>query len=116
MSVSLDMLCGLETSMKRFLWLSVFAVALVSNVASASEELAKAKSCMTCHSAAARLVGPSYKEIAARYAKQEGVEDKLAQRVRKGSSGAWGAIPMPANAQVSEAEARALVKWIMTQK
>lgn len=102
--------------MTRFLWLSAFAVALVSNVASASEELSKAKNCSTCHAATARMIGPSFKEIAARYAKQEGAEDKLTQRVRKGSSGVWGAIPMPANAQVSEAEARALVKWIMTQK
>ena len=102
--------------MKHWVWMSVSAMALAGNVALASEELAKAKNCTTCHSPTARLVGPSFKEISARYAKQENVEDKLTQRVLKGGGGVWGVVPMPANAQVSEAEARALVKWIMTQK
>ncbi len=102
--------------MKRWVWVSVSAMALAGNVAFASEELAKAKNCTTCHSTTARLVGPSFKEISARYAKQENIEDTLTQRVLKGGGGVWGVVPMPANAQVSEAEARALVKWIMTQK
>ncbi|WP_426752341.1 c-type cytochrome [Myxococcus sp. Y35] len=102
--------------MKRFLWMSVSVVALVSNVALASEDLAKAKGCTACHMATRKLVGPSYKDIADRYAQQKGVEDTLTERVRKGSRGAWGAIPMPANAKLTDEEARALVKWIMTQK
>ncbi|QSQ17544.1 c-type cytochrome [Myxococcus landrumensis] len=102
--------------MKRLLWMCFSATVLVSNGALASEALSKAKNCSTCHSASARLVGPSYKEISAKYGKQKDAEDKLAQRVQKGSSGVWGIVPMPANKEVSDAEARALVKWIMSQK
>jgi cytochrome c len=102
--------------MKRLLWMSVPAMVLLPTLALASDSLAKAKNCTTCHSATARLVGPSFKEISVRYAKQKDAEDKLTQRVLKGSGGVWGVVPMPANAQLSEAEARALVKWIMSQK
>jgi cytochrome c len=62
------------------------------------------------------VVGPSYKEVAAKYAGQKDAEDKLVQKVIKGGSGVWGPVPMPANTQVSEAEAHTLVKWILSQK
>jgi cytochrome c len=88
----------------------------VSNTASANADLAKAKNCIACHAAANKVVGPSYKDIAAKYAGQAEAENKLVQKVMKGGSGVWGPVPMPANGQVSEAEARALVKWILTQK
>jgi cytochrome c len=95
----------------------VFAVAaFASGAAMANADLAKAKNCMACHAVANKVVGPSFKDVAAKYAGQKDAEDKLAQKVVKGSSGVWGPVPMPANAQVSEAEARTLVKWIMSQK
>ena len=62
------------------------------------------------------MVGPSYKDIAAKYAGQKDAEDKLVQKVLKGGGGVWGPVPMPANTQVSEAEARTLVKWVLAQK
>jgi len=62
------------------------------------------------------VVGPAYKDVAAKYAGQKDAEDKLTQKVLKGGSGVWGAVPMPANTQVTEAEARTLVKWILTLK
>lgn len=103
--------------MKRSLLIGMlFTGALVSNVALANAELAKAKNCMACHAAASKLVGPSFKDIAAKYAGQKDAEDKLSQKIIKGGSGAWGAVPMPANTQVNDAEARTLVKWILTQK
>ncbi|MGH8808412.1 MAG: c-type cytochrome [Noviherbaspirillum sp.] len=102
--------------MKRFLLVFLAAGALVSNAAMANADLAKAKNCMACHAVANKVVGPSFKDVAAKYAGQKDAEDKLTQKVIKGGSGAWGAVPMPANAQVSEAEARTLVKWIMAQK
>lgn len=102
--------------MKRFL-LVLFAVGgLVSNAAMANAELAKAKNCMACHAVANKLVGPAFKDIAAKYAGQKDAEAKLAAKVIKGGSGVWGAIPMPANTQVSEAEANTLVKWVLSQK
>ena len=71
---------------------------------------------MACHAADKKLVGPSYKEVAAKYAGQKDAVDKLAQKIIKGGVGVWGQVPMPANAQVSEAEAKQLVQWIMTLK
>jgi cytochrome c len=102
--------------MKRSLMLCMVVSALASSSAFAQADLAKAKNCMACHAVANKLVGPAYKDVAARYAGQKGVEDKLVQKVMKGSAGAWGPVPMPPNPQVSEAEARSLVKWVLSQK
>ncbi|WP_338845025.1 c-type cytochrome [Massilia sp. W12] len=87
-----------------------------SAAASANPDLAKAKNCMACHAVANKVVGPAFKDIAAKYAGQKDAEAKLAQKIIKGGSGVWGAVPMPANTQVSEAEARTLTKWILAQK
>jgi cytochrome c len=84
--------------------------------AMANADLAKAKNCMACHAVANKLVGPAYKDVAAKYAGQNDAEAKLVQKVMKGGSGVWGAVPMPANPQVSETEARTLVKWVLAQK
>lgn len=102
--------------MKRSLLVLLAASVLVSNAAMANADLAKSKNCMACHAVANKVVGPAFKDIAAKYAGQKDVEDRLAQKVIKGSSGVWGPVPMPANAQVNDAEARTLVKWILTQK
>lgn len=102
--------------MKRLMLVGVAAAALVSNAAMANADLAKAKNCMACHAVANKLVGPSYKDVAAKYAGQKDAEAKLVQKVLKGSSGVWGPVPMPANAQVTEAEAHTLVKWVLSQK
>jgi len=103
--------------MKRSMLVGILAVsAFASQAALANADLAKAKNCMACHAIATKLVGPAYKDVAAKYAGQKDAESKLTQKVLKGGSGAWGAVPMPANPQVSEAEARTLVKWVMSQK
>jgi cytochrome c len=103
--------------MKRFVMGAlVVGAAFVSQSAMASADLAKAKNCMACHAVANKLVGPAYKDVAAKYAGQKDAEAKLVGKIIKGGSGVWGAIPMPANPQVSEADAKTLVKWIMAQK
>jgi cytochrome c len=104
--------------MKRSLMLCVVLSALASTSALAADpaDLAKAKNCMACHAIQTKLVGPAYKDVAAKYAGQKGAEDKLVAKVMKGGSGVWGAVPMPANPQVSEAEARTLVRWILSLK
>ena len=71
---------------------------------------------MACHAVEKKLVGPAYKEVAAKYAGQKDAVESLSTKVIKGGAGVWGAIPMPANAQVSEAEAKTLVNWILQQK
>jgi cytochrome c len=99
------------------LWLLGLAVGcMASNAALANADLAKSKNCMACHAVANKVLGPSFKDVAAKYAGQKDAEDKLVQKVLKGSSGTWGAVPMPANSQVSDAEAHTLVKWVLSQK
>ena len=84
--------------------------------AMADQALATSKNCMACHAVDKKLVGPSYKDVAAKYAGQKDAVDKLAAKIIKGGSGVWGPIPMPPNAQVNEADAKKLAAWVMTQK
>ncbi|SFU55319.1 cytochrome c [Polaromonas sp. YR568] len=104
--------------MKRILLViaSMAAGLAVSTPALADLQLATAKNCMTCHAVDKKLVGPSYKDVAAKYAGQKDAVDKLAAKVIKGGSGAWGPVPMPANPQVSPDEAKKLAAWILTVK
>ena len=96
--------------------LLIAMTAAVAAPAFAQADLAQKKNCMACHAIDKKLVGPSYKDVAAKYAGQKDAVDKLALKVVKGGSGSWGAVPMPANPQVTEAEAKQLVGWILTQK
>lgn len=82
----------------------------------ANADLAKQKLCMTCHSVDKKLVGPSFKDIAAKYSAQKDAADKLSEKVIKGGSGVWGPVPMPANPTLSPADSKTLVNWILTQK
>jgi cytochrome c len=96
---------------------AVFAtLSLISGTAFASAELAKAKNCMACHAMDKKLVGPAYKDVAAKYGTDKDAVAKLAKKIREGGTGVWGQVPMPANPQVSEAEAQTLAKWVMTVK
>ena len=92
------------------------AVFAATTPAMADMQLATSKNCLACHAVANKLVGPSFKDIAAKYAGQDGAPEKLANKVMKGGGGVWGVVPMPANTQVSPAEAQKLVAWILTQK
>lgn len=78
--------------------------------------LAKSKNCMACHAVDKKLVGPSFKDVAAKYANQKDAADKLAVKIVKGGGGVWGPVPMPANATVNDAEAKKLAEWVLTQK
>lgn len=102
--------------MKQFLFSLAVAALAVAVPAHASEELAKKNACLACHSVDKKLVGPSYKEIAKKYAGQKDAEAKLADKVKKGGSGVWGAVPMAPNPSVSDADIKTLVKWILIQK
>ena len=102
--------------MKRvLLTFAALAAVTMAAPAMADEALAKSKNCMACHSVDKKLVGPSYKDVARKYAPDGGAAvDKLVQKVLKGGSGVWGVVPMPPNAGVNDAEARKLVAWILT--
>ena len=78
-------------------------------------KLAQQKACLACHAMDKKMVGPSYQEVAKKYANQKDAVNLLVTKVMKGGSGVWGAVPMPPQA-VSDAEAHILVQWILKQK
>ncbi|WP_343293427.1 c-type cytochrome [Vandammella animalimorsus] len=82
--------------------------------AAASEQLIKSKACIACHSVERKIVGPSFKDIAAKRHAEDGAAAAMAERIRKGSKGQWGPVPMPPNTRVNEAEAQALAQWILS--
>ena len=104
--------------MKRTLLVSLLVVGgfAASTSAMANEELAKAKNCLACHAVATKLVGPAYKDVAKKSAGDAKAPPMLAAKVMKGGAGTWGPVPMPANTQVNEAEAKKLVAWILSLK
>lgn len=92
------------------------AVALLAaGSAAANEELAKKSACLACHTIDKKLVGPSYKDIAAKYKGQKDAEAKLIDKVKKGGQGVWGPIPMPPNAAVKDEDIKTLVKWVLAR-
>jgi cytochrome c len=101
--------------MKR-VFFALAALAAVSAPAMADEALAKAKNCMACHATDKKLVGPAYKDVAKKYAGDAKAADMLAAKIQKGGSGVWGAVPMPANPQVNDAEAKKLAAWVLSLK
>lgn len=100
--------------MKRTLF-SLLAPVIVAAPAWADQALAQKKNCMSCHALDKKVVGPAYKDVARKYAGQD-VSTRLTNKIKQGGSGAWGAIPMPANPQVSDAEAKQLASWVLSLK
>jgi cytochrome c len=82
----------------------------------AAEDLMKKDGCAACHAIDKKVVGPAYQEVAAKYKGDAGAAAKLVDKVKKGGVGVWGQIPMPPNAQVSDADIKNLVDWILTLK
>ena len=85
----------------------------VSVPAMASADLAKKYNCMACHAADKKMVGPAYKDVAAKYKGQADAPAKLMAKVKAGGSGVWGPVPMPPNAAVPDADLKALVDWVL---
>lgn len=102
--------------MKALHALALLGAVGVAPLAAASPQLAQQKTCVACHAVQRKLVGPSYKDVAAKYANQPGAADKLADKIVNGGAGVWGAVPMPANPRVSAAEAKQLAAWILSMK
>ena len=76
--------------------------------------LAKKNGCLACHAEDKKVVGPSYKDVAAKYKGQADAEAKLVAKVKNGGGGVWGAMPMPPNPKVSDANLHTLVKWVLS--
>ncbi|MGI9047447.1 MAG: c-type cytochrome [Burkholderiales bacterium] len=79
----------------------------------AAKALAQKNNCLACHDVDKKLVGPAYKEIAAKYKGDKTAEAKLTEKVKKGGVGVWGQIPMPPNPNVKDDEAKTLVQWVL---
>lgn len=101
----------------KLVWVTLAAFGLIAaGNGYASDKLAQSSGCMTCHAVDKKLIGPGFKEIAAKYKNDKDAEAKLAQKVKAGGSGVWGTIPMPPNAHVKEGDIKAIVHWILSQK
>jgi cytochrome c len=101
--------------MKKVLSAALLSLGLAAP-AFADLALATSKNCMSCHAVERKVLGPSFKDVAAKYKDDKGAVDTLASKIRKGGSGVWGPVPMPANNQVSEADAKKLAGWILSTK
>ncbi|MEY4748015.1 MAG: hypothetical protein RIQ60_229 [Pseudomonadota bacterium] len=100
--------------MLRIPTLALLAAALaLPQVAQANADLAKAKACLACHAVDKKLVGPAYQDVAKKYAGQSDAEAKLVDSIKKGGSGKWGPVPMPAQPGLSDAEAKTLAAWVL---
>lgn len=101
-------------------WMGIVALGALSLVSTAmaanEEELAKKSGCLACHAVDKKLVGPAFKDVAAKYKGDAGAQATLAKKVKEGGKGVWGQVPMPPNAAVSEADINTLVKWVLSLK
>lgn len=97
--------------MKNITVCALFAIAATS--AWANADLAKKNNCLACHATDKKIVGPAYQDVAKKYAGQADAEAALAKSIKAGGSGKWGPIPMPPQAQLSDADAKTLAAWIL---
>lgn len=93
---------------------AILAVAAIP--AAANEELAKKNACTACHNVDKKVVGPAFKEVAAKYRGDKTAEAMLIDKVKKGGVGVWGQVPMPPNSAVSDKDIQTLVKWVLSLK
>ena len=108
--------------MKQFVWALLAAAGLFGAAgahaadAKASEELLKKNACTACHSIDKKMVGPAYKEEAAKYRGHKDAEEKLTEKVKKGGKGVWGEVPMPPNAAVKDEDIKTMVQYVLSLK
>jgi cytochrome c len=91
------------------------ALAALAAPVHADEALAKKHNCLACHQTDKKLVGPAYKDVAKKYKGQKNAAAMLAEKVKKGSQGVWGPVPMPPNPSVPDGDVKKLVDWILKQ-
>ena len=95
---------------------SMFVAAQANAVdAKAAEALAQKSGCLACHSIDKKVLGPGYKDVAAKYKGDKTAEAKLVEKIKKGGSGVWGPMPMPGNSpQVKDADIVTITQWILS--
>lgn len=92
----------------------LMTLAMTPVPSSASMALAQKHSCTACHAVETKLVGPAFAEVAKKYKGQKNAEATLIANIKKGGSGKWGAVPMPAQASLTDADAKTLARWILS--
>lgn len=95
---------------------STLLLAGQASAADPAEALAQKSGCLACHQVATKVLGPAYKDVAAKYKGDKTAEAKLIAKVKAGGSGTWGPIPMPPNTQVKDEDIKTLVKWVLSLK
>jgi cytochrome c len=98
----------------KLIHIALAATVLASAPAFASKELAQKSACMGCHAVDRKMVGPSFQDVARKYHGQSDAQAVLTGNIKKGGAGKWGPVPMPAQAALSEADAKTLAAWVMT--
>jgi cytochrome c len=93
---------------------SVMSLGAVATASADALALATQSGCMACHQVETKVVGPAYKDVAAKYKGQEGVLDTLVAKVKAGGSGVWGPVPMPPNVNVKDEDIKTIVTWVLT--
>jgi cytochrome c len=101
--------------MKQVIAASAVLAFALAGTAHANEKLAQASGCMVCHGVDKKIIGPSYKDIAAKYRNDKGAAANLFKKVKGGGKGVWGEVPMPPNPHVKDDDINTLVKWILAQ-
>ncbi len=99
---------------RKIAFLFLLTITFFASPSWADMALANSKNCMSCHHSDRKVVGPAMKEIAKRYANEPLALASLTTKIQKGGAGVWGVVPMPANPQVSEAEAQKLAAWVLS--
>ena len=97
----------------KLIYAAIAFYVLAMSPAFASADLAKKNACMSCHAVDRKLVGPSYQDVAKKYAGQKDAVANLAKSIKSGGAGKWGPVPMPAQPALSEADAQKLATWIL---
>ncbi|WP_114973338.1 c-type cytochrome [Rhodoferax ferrireducens] len=97
----------------KLIQIAMLSAVLVSAPAFANKELATKNACMACHAVDKKLLGPAYQDVAKKYAGQKDAESNLIASIKKGGSGKWGPIPMPAQAALSDADTQTLAAWVL---
>ena len=93
----------------------IVGIGLASMATHANLALANSKNCMSCHSIERKIVGPAYKDVAAKYRGDKAAPERLAHKIMQGGGGVWGVIKMPSNPQINEVEAKQLANWVLSQ-
>ena len=102
--------------MKSLILVVAGAAMFVTAGAQASEPLAQSSGCMTCHAVDRKVIGPSFKDVAAKYSGNKAAEADLFKKVKAGGKGVWGDMPMPPNAHIKDEDIKTLVRWVLTAK